>query len=75
MKNAKKLGTVTITIKAKETADYVSAVKKIKITTVQGTPTINCNPKTVHDVSEGEFNLGASCEVPLSYKSSDESIA
>lgn len=75
LKTAKKLGTVTIEIKAEETADYASAVKKIKVTTVQGTPVINCAPKTVHDVSEGEFNLGASCEVPLSYRSSDETIA
>lgn len=75
LKNAKKLGTVTIRIRAGETADYAGAVKEITITTVKGTPVINCDPTMVYDVLEGGFNLTVSSDVPLNYRSSDDSIA
>lgn len=75
LKNAKKLGAVTITIKAKETADYVSAVKKIKVTTVQGTPVINYSePNQEYYFPGNTLNLNANSEVALSYQSSDSVV-
>lgn len=75
LKNAKKLGTVTIEIKAKETTDYASAVKKIKVTTVKGTPVINYSePNQEYYFPGNTLNLNANSEVALSYQSSDSIV-
>ena len=76
LKNAKRLGTVKITIKAQETAEYVSEVEEIKITTEPGIPVINYSePNQEYYFSGNNLNLNAKSEVPIFYQISDASIA
>lgn len=74
LKNAKKLGKVTITITAAETEDYVGVTKKITICTTKGAPIINYNPNIRRNITEGGFKLNVTSNVPFSYSSVDESL-
>ena len=78
LKNAKKLGTATITITAATTSTYVKAVKTLKITTVKGKPVLSCEKMTQdHNYKDAPFALGVSTTEPvvLTYQSDKPDIA
>ena len=78
LKNAKKLGTATITITAATTSTYVKAVKTLKITTVKGKPVLSCEKMVQdHNYKDAPFALGVSTTEPvvLTYQSDKPDIA
>ena len=76
-KKAKKLGKVTIQITAAKSSSYAPAIRKLTITTVEGTPSVSCVQQQERKIYDGAFNLGAKADqnATLVYSSSNSAIA